>query len=801
MKGTFEMAHPQNPPPSLSFVTSALVKNKQNFVDINNLWAHLSKTSPAICNQLSKIKNPGKIPDSLKREVESAITTMAKSGPNRGHRSASQPASSAGHRAGLNDKIKAGQQRQGQPLSSLHITEPESQFAMGGGPVGSLTLEEIYLDDDSGVCNVDKKQAFEIMEEFTHRYTNFPVALLAKAREMEHTLRSRNIVERFRPEKVNDVLFHADKEKHPVSYDCIMIQLGDPRQAPIVQVDNVYTAVVKGGSADYHDVSVQLPNLNTQIKNFEKLPRDEFIAKVIQGIGEYKLCTTSPVIWTRFRTVKHLGREIQVHEGRARVKIDQLAGVWQASSKNNVWIRAWGNFDPDHVYVPLPRDIDTVKKARDAIENLGKLNAGLSFTSGGYSVRTRKGDRVLLDSKLRPELAAAIGEDLIGRDRNDCVELEVSGVPRALRDVELVQALSHKLPISGRNWTCAPIKRLPCAAPGRAIWLVRAAEVPCTTLMRIRVNHRSFPVTICPRAPPKADAIDRVSKLLGWGERVESWHDASQEEARAHWPSRDGPMAVSINNQGSHSSDDDACDGQQQVSQSTDAVDLDDGWDRQPLPNDDEDDDWEPSGNSGGSNDCSTAAPVAAFVGSPPSKHQRIPRGRSYPGNPPTRDGFTSDLAAQIAAINKKSEDDQKRFDTFASNVDTQNKTNESNISLIMDMVKKANTSNDQKFEVMQASMKELVTSVTAINNLIMRQSPNPIPPAGAPGVAPGAAPLAQPLAQVAPKPQRGRVNKRHDGKAEEEDDSDSRSRSPAGDAHGSSNDTNAAPSKPGRTS
>jgi len=262
-------------------------------------------------------------------------------------------------------------------------------------------------------------------------------------------------------------------------------------------------------------------------------------------------------------------------------------------------------------------------------------------------------------------------------------------------------------------------------------------------------------------------------------------------------------MAVSMDNQDAHSSDEDACDGQQQVSQCTDAVDLEDGWDRQPLPKDDEDDDWEPSGNSGGSNDCCTVAPVAAFVGSPPSKHQRIPRGG--------HNGFASDLAAQIAAINKKNEDDQKRFDTFASNVDTQNKTNESNISLIMDMVKKANTSNDQKFEVMQTSIKEMAASVTALNNLILRQSQNSNPPAGAPlvaqpssgepGVAPGAAPPAQPLAQVAPKPQRGRAKKRQDGKTEEEDDSDCRSRSPAGDTHGSSNDTNAAPSKPGKTS
>ena len=56
---------------------------------------------------------------------------------------------------------------------TANITEPEVQFALGScsTPVSDCTLEEIHLDNASGVCAVDKNTAFEVMREFTQRYT------------------------------------------------------------------------------------------------------------------------------------------------------------------------------------------------------------------------------------------------------------------------------------------------------------------------------------------------------------------------------------------------------------------------------------------------------------------------------------------------------------------------------------------------------------------------------------------------------------------------------------------------------
>ena len=292
-------------------------------------------------------------------------------------------------------------------------------------------------------------------------------------------------------------LYFVGRNRAPVEIGMVMFQFGSEH---IIYNDKTQKAEqVSATLAESTKVSVRIPNLEAA-SNFEKDVKDTFKKTACTAIGARLLYRDQlPFHTNTYHDMTWKGDTISKHVGMASINTKDIEEVLRRSGINGVFIYTLGNNEYAVIYLPKSM---TLSEARDKCGLLGNKHFGLVLTPNCFAIRVNECDKVACEKILKPELAALIGDTLMGTKKSDCVLIEACGIPKDFDDCDIVQqtSMNHS---GDQKWTCKPGRTLRGGAPGVKNVLVQAREMPPRRQVKVQAGGRWFMVVFREHELPK----------------------------------------------------------------------------------------------------------------------------------------------------------------------------------------------------------------------------------------------------------------------------------------------------------
>ena len=294
------------------------------------------------------------------------------------------------------------------------------------------------------------------------------------------------------------VLFACRKTGNLHEVAVILFHFGE-QHTDIRECDNEVTVTLPDETSKFIQLSIQMPNF-AGTAEFGTKGKAAFVKNATLAVGAANLSKDDQLpMWTRTHNdVPFVKQTIDIHEGKVSILRDKYDDVLRRCGLQGILLRPWGR-DNDFGILPLhPKS--SMDEARAAATKMGSLAYGFCLTPRGFAIRIKKAEEIKAKEEFNPELATAMGNDIMRLQKREGHFYKVCGVPFHLTDVQLVQALKVTSGLAPNDvWTAKPLRKMPGAPFGYKNILVQAPSPAPTRVIRFRHGSEIVPLHLMPQ--------------------------------------------------------------------------------------------------------------------------------------------------------------------------------------------------------------------------------------------------------------------------------------------------------------
>ena len=493
-------------PAALSRYASLVVEGK-TYNNLDKLWSAAAPDKELV-KQLEKATCKGAIDFALVQKLANVHAKMRKAGNNRGGR-AQQPATHAAKTA----------RRSGPPgvpnLADMTMADDQLFGTDGVGPSEEIDVEDV-TEQSVGHSIAAVGPGTRALQKFldTQKFDGV-FTLVCKLAAFQDALPATKASYRSRYDPTEGKILFADKGGNLHEVQVILFHFGD-KHTDIRSCDEDVTVQMPNEAANYVQVSVQMPNI-AATADFLTKGKTVFAknATLAAGVSNLYDADKGPLL-TRTHTKVTFQREsIDIHEGKIIVQRDKYYEVLRRCGLQGIIFRPWGR---DNEFGALPlHPKTTLEEARAAATKMGALAYGYILTTRGFSIRIKKSEEIQAKQEFNPELAQAMGGDLMRLHKREGHLYKVCGIPYHLTDVQLVHALTAPTPDG--PWTAKPLYKVAGAPFGFKNIVVQASAPAPARVVRFRLGSEVVPLHLVPQQQ-EYKTLSSVDKVIAQEQRM-----------------------------------------------------------------------------------------------------------------------------------------------------------------------------------------------------------------------------------------------------------------------------------------
>jgi hypothetical protein len=462
-----------------------------DFRDLEKLWQSISATDASLATRLGNQSVVKKTADLSQKLIDAVKAARAKMANSRSARAKSAPPA--------RQAPSAQKSRNNTPLHEMQLVG--AKFTIANGDEVPIVGMEEFSTFCRGVILGTRNKTGDVLHKFDLEapFKN-PLAIICRSSSFEDESKESRarLQERYH---VSEAVLHFDDKGSLNVVSCLVFQLG-LEMVQVLTCTIMKPVIVNSAVAKFTQISVQIPNLEGKA-NWKAKAEADFAKTGMLALGLENVFGDSVPKQTGYlENIPFKRTKIDIVIGKVLVKTEKLVEVWRRNGLFGVLLRPW---QKDEFYAPLnlPGHVD-LDEARDLAKNLGPLAYGIMTTAGGFAIRVEAEKKEQTRQKLHPELANAIGSEVLALAKCDAVMLEVSGIPKHMPEVETVQSVSMRKG-DGSLWTFEPLHLLHGAVnpPGRKTLLCKAAEHPPHPVIPLQLPTAFYHVYIKEHVPPK----------------------------------------------------------------------------------------------------------------------------------------------------------------------------------------------------------------------------------------------------------------------------------------------------------
>ena len=486
---------------------ASLVVEGKTYNQPEKLWAAAAHDNE-IVKKMEKASCKGAIDFALVQKLADVHAKMRKSGSNRGGRP-QRPAAQA---------VKTARRtvRQGIPnLADMTMVDDQLFGTDGVGPSDQIDIEDITEQSEGhSIAAVGPGtralQKFLEGQKFDGVFT-----LVCKLAAFQDALPATKANYRARYDPTEGKILFADHGGNLHEVQVILFHFGC-KHTDIRSCDEDITVQMPNEAANYVQVSVQIPNV-AGVADFLVKGKATFTknATLAAGVGNLYDAEKVPLLTRTHTNVTFQRETMDIHEGKIVVQRDKYYEVLRRCGLQGVLFRPWGR-DEEFGALPLhPKT--TLEEARAAATKMGALAYGYILTTKGFSIRIKKTEEVQAKQEFNPELAQAMGGDLMKLHKREGHLYKVCGIPFHLTDVQLVHALTAPTP--NGPWTAKPLYKVAGAPFGFKNIVVQASAPAPARVVRFRLGSEVVPMHLVPQQQ-EYKALSSVDKVIAQEQRM-----------------------------------------------------------------------------------------------------------------------------------------------------------------------------------------------------------------------------------------------------------------------------------------